>query len=286
MCTLFVLVLYLAVQSHKSFSSDRSTPPLLSTVPCTNWVTGMTICDDKIFICLGCNSEIKVYDKDTLAYQSSVTVRGLTDPWDMVSSSYTRDLFVSEQKNKMIYRIEMPETSISKWAIDSEYPGLSTTKSGNLLVACHTANKVIEFTPSSEVVREIILQSDLSGSYHALLLENGEILMCHVSSKLHRICILDNNGRLIRYYGSNPGSEEGRLYSSIHLAVDQFGSILVSDHQNNRVVLLTPSLEFSKEFISGDSGLDHPFRLLYDEDEGKLHLSDYSSEKFSTFGIF
>ena len=281
-----MLLLYLAVQSHKSFSCDRSKPPLISTVPCSNWVTGMTICDDKIFICLGCNSEIKVYDKDKLAYQSSIPVGGLTDPWDMVSNSDTRDLFVSEQKNKMIYRIEMPDMSISKWAIDSEYPGLSATKSGNLLVACHSASKLVEFTSSGEVVREIILHTDLSGPYHALLLETGEILMCHVSSKLHRVCLLDSNGRLTKSYGTCAGSEEGYLQSPIHLAVDQFGSILVSDHQNNRVVLLTPSLEFSKEFIPNDGGLDHPFRLLYDEEEGKLHVSDYSSEKFSIFGIF
>ena len=146
--------------------------------------------------------------------------------------------------------------------------------------------KLIEFTPSGEVVREFLLQPDLSGPYHAILLDSGDILICHASPKLHRVCLLDIDGNLTKSYGTCAGSEEGYLHSPIHLAVDQFGSILVSDHQNNRVVLLTPSLEFSKEIIPNDGGLDHPFRLLYDEEEGKLHVSDYSSEKFSTFGIF
>ena len=57
-------------------------------------------------------------------------------------------------------------------------------------------------------------------------------------------CVVGDDGKVTRSYGSECGSKVGQLSGPCHLAVDKDSKfILVADSDNHRVVLLRPTLE-------------------------------------------
>jgi hypothetical protein len=124
----------------------------------------------------------------------------------------------------------------SNWKVDSEWLKLSITKNGNLLVACWDLKKLIEYTSTGIMVREIVLQADSSDPHHAIQLDNDQFVVSLSSTKLHRVCIVDNKGQIIKSYGRDPGSQEGQMNGPCNLAVDPSGCILVADVYNNRII--------------------------------------------------
>jgi len=120
-------------------------------------------------------------------------------------------------------------------------------------------------------LRAITLQSDIKGPRHAVQLTTGQFVVCHGFSDddLHRVCLVDDECKVTRSYGGQPGTDVGQLNTPLHLAVDEDSQfVFVADHCNRRVVLLSPTLEFVRYFIERLSCPDqlflhHTTRRLY-----------------------
>ena len=87
---------------------------------------------------------------------------------------------------------------------------MSTMKSGNILATCYDSNKLVEYTTTCQLVREIPLQHGITNPTHAVQLDYDRFLVCHEGS-LHRVCLIDNKGQQIKSYGEACGSEPGQL---------------------------------------------------------------------------
>ena len=136
------------------------------------------------------------------------------------------------------------------------------------------SNEIFEYTSDGTLVREIAVNQidpDLTDLQHAIQLEGDNFLVCHAAKNTHhRVCIIDNTGRVIKSYGGNSGSGTGRLNWPYHMVIGWNDSILVADQQNNRIVQLDASLEYMNEFI----GFEQPSRLHINEKFGRLYVTE------------
>jgi len=164
---------------------------------------------------------------------------------------------------------------MSKWSVLGSPCGLSVTPSANLLVACHRSNKLVELSADSgQCVREITLQSDIEYPRHAVQLTTGQYVVCHGGSRIHRVCIYDDDGRVTRSYGGQEGSGVGQLDWPRHLAVDEHSQfIFVADYYNDRVVVLSMTLQFVR-YIS--EGLSKPQRLYLHQETRRLYVGQWN----------
>ena len=85
------------------------------------------------------------------------------------------------------------------------------------------------------------------------------------------MCLVDVEGRVTRSYGGQQGSDVGHLNVPRHLAVDEDSQfIFVADHCNHRVVLLSPTLEFVREF---SEGVSRPQLLYFHQTTRRLFVA-------------
>jgi len=116
----------------------------------------------------------------------------------------------------------------------------------------------------------LCFKSDIVRPWHGVQLTTGQYVVCHGSyNSLHRVCIVDGDGKVIRSYGDWCGSDIDQLYLPSHVAVDKDSQfIFVADCFNARVMLLSPTLKFVRYYRKGNIRpcrlhLDHSTRRLY-----------------------
>jgi len=120
----------------------------------------------------------------------------------------------------------------------------------------------------------MVLQSDIKYPWHAVQLTTGQYVVCHGGSRLHRVCIVDDDGRVTRSYGGHSGSGVGQLNWPMHLAVDEDSQLIcVADLNNDRVVVLSPTLEFVRYISEGLSG---PQRLYLHQATRRLYVGQWN----------
>ena len=169
---------------------------------------------------------------------------------------------------------------MSKWSVPDRPCGLSVTPSCNLLVICWSPNKLLELSADSgQCVREIALQSGIDWPRHAVQLTTGQYVVCLRQDgwfrSVDRVCIVDDGGGVTRSYGGQSLFGVGQLNWPMHLAVDEDSQLIfVADCGNNRVVVLSPTLEFVR-YIS--EGLSSPRRLYLHQETRRLYVGGLDS---------
>ena len=234
------------------------------------------ILDEEIFIVQQNKpSEVQVFDYRTFKHLRNISVPALQAAWDITYSGNI--LFVAEHSSGLIHRVPLNSSEpINSWSVGDEKLRLSTLKSDNILVTCCHTSKLIEYTTTGQLVREIPLQQDITNLRHAIQMDDDQFLVCHTNS-LHRVCLIDNKGQLIKSYGGAQGSRPGQLDYPNYLVADVNGSCLVADYGGNRIILLNAGLQFMKELIPRSSGLKCPARMCLDRNRKKLFVAEYNS---------
>ena len=243
----------------------------------------MTSVDDELFVLLPRDdNQVAVYSIDDYQLLRHLNLPGLNTHFynDITSCVRRQCLYMSDYDNRCIYYTYLARDVTCKWSVPGLPCGLSVTPSGNLLVTCQEPNKLIELsTDSDQCVREITLQSDIEYPRHAVQLTTGQYVVCHVSwSILHRVCIVDDNGRVTHSYGGHGqrGSDVSQLDEPRHLAVDEDSQfIFVADCFDDRVVMLSPTLEFVRYISEGLSG---PERLHLHHETRRLYVGEWRGD--------
>lgn len=253
-------------------------------------VCGVTSVDDELFVLLPAkdSNQVAVYSINDYRLRRHLHLPGLKpdDLRDLTSCVRRRCLYMSDYDHKCIHRYDLARNITSKWTVRAHPRGLSVTPGCNLLVTCREPNKLFELSADSDspvglllvlltqnvCVREIALQSDIQWLRHGVQLTTGQYVVCHglTDSHLHRVCIVDDDGRVTRSYGGECGSDVGQLSYPCHVAVDEDSQfIYVADCDNDRVVLLSPTLEFVR-YVS--DGLSKPHRLHLHHTTRRLYV--------------
>ena len=238
-------------------------------------VRGVTSVDDKLFVLLlRYTDQVAVYSINDYRLLCHLHLPGLkpNNRNDLTSCVHRKCLYVSDNCSRCIHRHDLATSGTSQRTVPDATPiGLSVMPSYNLLVTCQWPNKLVELNAENgECVREMALHSDIEHPWHSVQLTTGQYVVSHgMYDSLHRVCIIDSDGRLRNYYGFGRGSDFSKLTMPFHVAVDKDSQfIFVADCFNERVTLLRPTLEFvryTRREISRPCRLflDHATRRLY-----------------------
>ena len=257
---------------------------VLQTLPEAEPVYGVTSLDNLLYVLRDFKSTepIEVYDTDSYQLQRRITVPGLDGRNDIVACAHNRCAYISDYSKNCIHRVGLPDgADVTNWPVNDKPCFLSVTDTHAVLVTCAVVHKIKEFSTDGKLKREIQLTQDVVSLNHAIQLSNGQFVVCHgyPNDPAHRVCLVSSDGQVVKSFGGAKGSGSQQMNSPAHIAVDRNGFVYVADVNNDRVLLLSPSLSFVREVVSHEQLKWFPLRMWLDEDRRRLYVADNQWEK-------
>jgi len=243
-------------------------------------VTAVTSLDDDVFVVRDNSQQVEVYDAVTFALQRHIIVHGLGSYTPgMTACARNKCLYLSNYDNRSVHRVELSgSNAVKKWSVTGGPRGLSVNIAHNLVVACHEANKLQEYTTHGSLVREICLQAGMKFPWHAIQLSTGDYVVSQWKSP-GVVSVVGVDGQVVHSYGPSQTSDVGQMKHPTNLAVTKNDDILVSDGDNNRILSINRSTDCVQELtLSVDGGIQRPRGLCLDESRGRLYVGEYGGQ--------
>ena len=236
-------------------------------------VRGVASVDDELFALLQRDyNQVAVYSTSDYKLLRYLDVPGYkpNSDCDMTACVQRKCLYIimSDGSSCCILRYALADGATSRWSLPrGSCVGLSVTPTGNLLATCRSPNKLVELSADSGAkVREIAIQEDIKTPHHGVKLVDGQFVVCHGAFRIHRMRMVDDDFTVTGSYGGL-----FRLTRPRQLAVDEHSELIfVADMGNDRVVVLTPKLEFVRYI---QKGLSNPQRLYLDQPTRRLYAA-------------
>jgi len=250
---------------------------VLHTLPEGKDVWGVTSLDNLVYVFRRKSSQqISVYDTDSYRLQRRINVSTLHAIADMIACAYNHCLYISG--DKCVHRVSLRDVDVhvTKWPVYDVCVCLSVTDTHSVLVTCDEVRKIKEFTTDGKLLRQIELPQDVVSPLHTIQLSSGEFILCHGygGDPVSRVCLIGSDGQVVKSYGGLAGSGSQQMNAPFHMAVDRNGFVFVVDHNNYRVLLLSPALTYVREVVSREQLKSTPLRLFLDDDRRRLYVAD------------
>jgi len=273
-----IVVVPLSILSQNPIIHCVAVGRVLHTLPDGEPVRGVMSLDNLLYVLRRGKSsdQIAVCDKDSYRLERCITVPGLGGGNDMISCAHNRCAYVADITSSCIHRVGLPHgTDVTKWPVNDRPTGISVADTHSVLVMCVVARKIKEFSTDGKLLRQIQLPEDVVSPWHTIQLSSGEFIVSHgrAGDPLHRVCLIDSNGHVVKSYGGPKGSGTQQMNVPIHLTVDRNGFIFVADLNNHRVLLLSPALTFVREVLSREQLKWKPLRMWLDSDIRRLYVA-------------
>jgi hypothetical protein len=241
-------------------------------------IEGISSLAAELFVVRSLQSKVEVWDTHNFTLARHVTVPDMEYPQSLVACLHYNCLYISDYRPHCIHRVDLSNSSVTKWSVDGEPFGLSVTRNHHLLVALYSSKRIREYTTHGSVTREINLDVSIDYPWHAIELSSGQFVVCHGNVLLRqqpRVCIVDTSGLIIQSYGGPRGSSTGQLSYPLCLAVDKRGCVLVADYFNHKIQILSPTLTHLGDVtLPSEHELRYPQRLHLDELNGRLYVGE------------
>ena len=241
-------------------------------------VLGLTSVDDELFVLLNqVENEVAVYSINDYQLLRHLNLPDFKPDGvnDMTSCAQHKCLYASDMSNSCIHRYDLASSASSQWQVTGKPWGLSVTPSCNLLVTCRgELDKLVELgADDGQCVREIALRSEVAYPRHSVQLTTGKFVVCSGDwgGDLQQVCVVGTDGKVTHIYGGyHSVIEDDKLNRPSHLAVDKDSQfVFVADAFNDRVVLLSPTLERVR-YVSED--VTQPTRLCFHQATRRLFV--------------
>jgi sugar lactone lactonase YvrE len=246
-------------------------------------VHGVTSLNNHFFVLRKPSKQcIEVYDMETFEIQRRIEIADLGDLGEgLTSCANHKCLYVADWNTMTVFRIDEPANhGISRWQVYGNPIGLSVNRLSHVVVTCwHEESYTLNvFSKDGASLRTILLQPEVLYPIHAVETDDGRFVVSHGRRKsLNRVCIVDASGKVVESYGYTRGSAAGLLNGPRQLAVDINGFIAVADSGNKRIVIFTPSLQWSHDvFVFADGLLAKPYALHCCSSRDHLFVGDLS----------
>ena len=238
-------------------------------------VYGLAVLDKKLYVMRKRDSDqIYVYDTKDYKLQHTIQIAGLTEKCynDLTECKAENCLFVSDYNAKCIRKLDASGDKGKFVDVPYEPKGLSITPEGNLLVTCNP-NRLVEFcVKTGKKVCEVELHQEIDWPKHAVKRKDGQYIVCHAISKgLSRVLRVGCDGYYRHCFGGQEGSGNDKLNCPCHLALRDDNYVIVADNDNNRLVLLDPSLEYVGTVVEN---FDEAHRVWFDSDSKRLYVGE------------
>lgn len=252
----------------------------------------MTTVDAELFMIRHFSKAIEVYDSESLSFIRSWNLKEFFRPFDIASSNRYKYIYVLDKKYpgeaSEILSVDPNGRLRNKWSIGEHIWGrLSVTDESHVILSLIHTNRLIEYSPDGQLIREIQLSSDagLDRLWRSIKLTDRHFVVFRGDERnsLQRVDIVNVRGGVMKSFDgkTTASAERGPLNDLSHsLAVGDDGSILVADESNGRVLLLSFTLEFKKEILSREEhGLRFPVSIHLDQSSGRLIVADYGYDE-------
>jgi len=256
--------------------------------------------------------QVEVYDVITYRLQRCLTVPNISSLTDMTSCEHYSCIYISEWDAECIHRLDA-QGAATQWPVNDGPYGLSVNAEHNLLLTCHVARKIKEFTTDGHEVRTVSLPGDVINPWHTVQVQSGQFIVCHgypgdavqvgsgqfivchgyPGDVVHGVCMISADGRhIVHSHGGQPGSDTDQYDGPARLAVDSDEFVFVVDMNNHRVTLLSPTLHYVRQVMSRDQlkwwprrvYLDTQKRFLY-VGENELKDGEYTAGRVVVFSV-
>jgi len=190
------------------------------------------------------SKQVDVFNANDFSTLGSVTLvfRGSAYFVDMAACCFYKCLYLSDARNARMVRLKWPSEG-SAWIVDDigSDSVVSVTRSHDVLVMCDKSNKLKLFGTDGLLRMAVDLQPDIVNVTSAVELIAGHYLVTHGkgSDNLHRVCLVNSEGKILHAYGSSP-----LLDCPKAVAVDRDGFVYVIEEGTDRLLVLNPTLEF------------------------------------------
>jgi DNA-binding beta-propeller fold protein YncE len=259
---------------------------LLTSLSGTASVLAIALLDEQLFVTRLNSAKVSVYNCESLNWLKDLTFSGLgTWLFGLATSPIDNYLFISDWNNNCIHRVNLsaPTVSILTWTVAAGYlRAMSITSNGNLLVVFNYHN-IGEYTPDGTFVRQI---TDVYTLWHAVQV-NNDVWAYVVLDEMNGVRTAFTNGTMIKRYGFTAGAAITQMDSPRNLALDAHGYIFVSDLNNNRILIVDPSLTEARQLtLPVSTDLKKPLAILLNPSGNRLYISeDTSNYRILVFDI-
>jgi DNA-binding beta-propeller fold protein YncE len=264
-------------------------------------VVGLTLVDSRLFVLRNPNQQlIDTYDTQTFAPLSPLRVDGLGDNElnGMTSCLVSGCLYISDFRQAVVYNVNpSSEKAALKWQVDRGPCGLFVNSACHVLVTCHWANKIQEYTKNGLLVREVsLLIDEVHRPLHAVQYDDDRYIISH-RGPVHDVVEVDACGQFLLSYNkkftSNSfisffrrGQPQNIAFNKPrHLTIDKDTlCILVADSKNNRIVILNRSFSSALVLnVSVDGGMNDPCAVYLDKSCDRLYVGEYGGKRVLVF---
>ena len=258
-----------------------SAPTVTHVIPGGAPVTAVTSLGDDVFVLRWkIRQDVEIYDAGTFTLQRCLPVREFGRSFRLAACANNKCLYASDSSNDLIHRVDLSgSNAVTQWSVGSGPEGLTVGIDKNVLVVIRDERQLQQFTTHGTLLRTIQLQPDIELPRQAIQLSSGQFVMIHTGTQ-HRVCLVDDKGAVVRSYGGACGSDLTKMNLPTGLVLDKHGNILVADSNNNRLLVLDPTLTSAREMsVSVDGGLRDPLSLWYDKSRGRLYVGEWDGRR-------
>jgi len=153
------------------------------------------------------------------------------------------------------------------------------TKSHNLLATLHGTKQIEEYSPDGNLLRSISLDRAIDCPYHCIEIFSDQFVVSYgdvgTEEKESGVSIVGVTGRIIESYDGPNRSAPGLMRGLRHMAVDKYNRVIIADYCNNRVELLSPTLNHLSYIDIPGEKLDRPYALHLDELNHRLYIGEW-----------
>ena len=190
-------------------------------------------------------------------------------------------MYVSDQKLKAVHRVNVKDSSCSKWSVSDEPISVLVTRSSNVLVAFFR-DWIEEYTTEGSLVRIIEIRHNMTDR-RICELSTGELVFLDTFISSYKISVMDIRKSVADTVLSVTweGKEPLTPYLDL-LAVDRHDNLLIAQKKN--LIVLDSSLSYVTEMLPAElKGHGEIHCLLLDSKNSRflLLLENYRVLVFS-----
>ena len=261
-------------------------------------VGGVTWLENKIYVVCRKSNKVHVFqDQEPFdeVEEERIQIEGMADPWDISASQVSRTIFISDNDNRCLWKVHVPDGTLSRWEMDGRPETLSITPSDELLVVVDREDHhdlIIFGCLDVNRSESIQLPSDVKKIAHAVQSTNGNILMSYStedSPDVFLISELSSNGRnFIRTYDHRFGIWK-RNWQPGHLSLNVDGNVFVADLRQKRIYMMNAQLTDLQILLKAYKQCQEqfsPWRLCYAQEKQELIIGQGIIDEAGYVSVF
>ena len=218
---------------------------------------GVAQLDGRIYIIYSDVKKIGVhcdYSPFLSLMSDEIAIKDVEKPDDMTSCSATKCLFISDYSgNKCIFKVQMPDKTITRYPVNGKPSKISTTANDELVTIVRgdtSAFLEIYQTSTGKFLKKVNFPIEMKLPIKAFKLPTGSLVVLYGGDKLpdktqrrYMISETSDDGQIIRTFDFSTNDTTSDLIPMpSHLAVDENGKMFVADSDHARILVIDSDL--------------------------------------------